>query len=149
MSSSNNQSQGNTASYLDSTTSTIKDAVNKVTGSNTQDDKPSNGTYDQTIGAAKQSLGSAIGNENLRRTGEEQNARGQDEQARMQAQQWGEGAADRVKGKVGEALSGPRFGGSDEERMKAEAERREYKQLHQEGKAQQKEAERDIDQRWG
>ncbi|ODH51243.1 hypothetical protein GX48_02672 [Paracoccidioides brasiliensis] len=73
----------------------------------------------------------------------------QDDKDKDTAHEWAEGAGDRVTGKVGELLSGPGFGGSDEDRMKAEAERRKFKQMHEEGKLQQKSAEEDIDQRWG
>ncbi|EEH34809.1 hypothetical protein PAAG_05856 [Paracoccidioides lutzii Pb01] len=59
--------------------------------------------------------------------------RWENQEVRRQAHEWGEGAGDRVTGKVGELLSGPGFGGSDEDRMKAEEERRKFKQMHEEG----------------
>ncbi|EEH23587.1 hypothetical protein PABG_05798 [Paracoccidioides brasiliensis Pb03] len=159
MSSSNNpEPQSTTSSYVEQASNAIKNTISKVTGGTTsQDDKdkdtkpqpPPRGQYNQTVGSAKQTVGAAIGNDNLRKAGERQNAEGENQEARRQAHEWAEGAGDRVTGKVGELLSGPGFGGSDEDRMKAEAERRKFKQMHEEGKLQQKSAEEDIDQRWG
>ncbi|PGH08324.1 hypothetical protein AJ79_06011 [Helicocarpus griseus UAMH5409] len=159
MSSTNNpQPQAATSSYLGQASNTVKNTVNKVTGSKDYDNTPEHhketqpppsGQYNQTVGSAKQTLGSAIGNDSLRKAGEQQNAEGEEQEARKQAQQWGQGAGDRVTGKVGEFLSGPGFGGSEEERIKAENERRKFKEMHDEGKAQQKEAKKDIEQRWG
>ncbi|KAG5292379.1 mismatched base pair and cruciform DNA recognition protein [Histoplasma ohiense] len=157
MSSSTNESQPQeaTSSYLEQASNAVKNTVNKMTGTNTSDDKESkddsqpSGQYNQTIGSAKQAAGAAIGNEDLRKAGERQNAEGEQQEAHKQAQKWGEGAGDRVKGKVGEFFSGPGFGGSEQERMDAEAERRKYTQMHEEGKSQQKVAEQDIQNRWG
>ncbi|PGH34553.1 hypothetical protein GX50_02636 [[Emmonsia] crescens] len=162
----NTQPQETTSStsYLEQASNAVKNTANKVTGSNTDDNENKNdnmsnisyrrqsqpsGQYNQAVGSAKQSVGAAIGNENLRKAGERQNQEGEQQEARKQAQKWGDGAGDRVTGKVGELLSGPGFGGSDQERMEAEAERRKFKQMHEEGKSQQKKAEQLIEKRWG
>ncbi|EEQ90872.1 hypothetical protein RJZ56_002388 [Blastomyces dermatitidis] len=152
----NPQPQETNSTYLGQASNVVKNAVNKVTGSNPTDDKETknetqsqpSGQYNQTVGSAKQSVGAALGNENLRKAGERQNKEGEEQEARRQAAKWGEGAGDRVTGKVGEFLSGPGFGGSDQERAQAEAERRKFKQMHAEGKSQQKETEREMENRW-
>ncbi|OJD18705.1 hypothetical protein AJ78_01320 [Emergomyces pasteurianus Ep9510] len=152
----NPRPQETTSSYLEQASNAVKNTVNRVTGSNASDDNKSNqdtqsqpsGQYNQAVGSAKQSVGAAIGNDALRKAGERQNEEGEQQEARKQAQKWGEGAGDRVTGKVGEFLSGPGFGGTDQERMEAEAERRKFKQMHEEGKSQQKKAEQDIENRW-
>ena len=110
-----------------------------------QSDQPS-GKYNQTVGAAKQSIGTLVGNENLRRTGEEQNQQGQEQEAMQHLQDWGEGVQNRVKGKVGEVLAaGKPEGGEGHE----EDEHMKYKRMHDQGKQAQKGAEQNIEQRWG
>lgn len=107
-----------------------------------QPDQPS-GKYNQTVGSAKQSIGTLVGNKNLQRTGEEQNQQGQDEEAQIHAQNWAEGVEKRAKGKVGAVLAaGQPEGGGEDDHMK-------WKRLHDEGKQTQKGAEQDIDKRWG
>ncbi|KLJ08085.1 hypothetical protein EMPG_16464, partial [Blastomyces silverae] len=85
----NPQPQETTSTYLGQASNVVKNAVNTVTGSNTTDDKENknetqsqtqpqtqpqpSGQYNQTVGSAKQSVGAAIGNENLRKAGERQN----------------------------------------------------------------------------
>ncbi|PGH23070.1 hypothetical protein AJ80_02844 [Polytolypa hystricis UAMH7299] len=141
---------------FDSATTTARDVLDSVTGNKRESDNdqgksppPPTGQYDQTLGSAKQSLGTAIGNDSLRRQGEAQLSRGQDQEAQRQVHDWGEGVGDRVKGKVGTALSGAGFGGTEEERLKQERERAEWKDLHDQGKERQMESERDIQRRWG
>ena len=148
-------SNQNNNSYIDSAASSARSAIDTLTGNqqagNHPDDKENlpSGTYNQTVGSAKQSVGAAIGNENLRRDGASQTARGEEEEARKQVHEWGNSVGDRVKGKVGEFVSGPGFGGDEEQRLKEEKERMKYKDLHDQGKMRQKGVEAEIDQRWG
>jgi len=146
-------------SYLQSATETVQKVVDSVAetvrGAGTQPstdkaqkpegDKvqktapqppPPSGTYNQTVGSAKQTVGAAIGNERLRREGEEQNARGQEEEARRHLQDWGEGVQGRVKGKIGEALAP---GETSED----------WKKVHDDAKLKQKMTEEKMDRRWG
>ncbi|BDD57141.1 hypothetical protein MPDQ_003487 [Monascus purpureus] len=62
--------------------------------------KPS-GTWDQTIGSSKESLGNLLGHENLRKSGQEQNATGKAQEAENMVSDWGEGVASRVMGALG------------------------------------------------
>jgi len=94
------------------------------------------GTYNQTVGSAKQAAGAALGNERLRREGEEQNARGQEEEAKRHLQDWGEGVQGRVKGKVGEALAPGDVAGD-------------WTKVHEDAKAKQKMAEEKMEKRYG
>ncbi|ODH20993.1 hypothetical protein ACO22_05746 [Paracoccidioides brasiliensis] len=92
MSSSNNpEPQSTTSSYVEQASNAIKNTISKVTGGTTsQDDKdkdtkpqpPPRGQYNQTVGSAKQTVGAAIGNDNLRKAGERQNAEGENQEAR-------------------------------------------------------------------
>jgi len=97
------------------------------------------GTWDQTVGSAKESIGNLLGNENLRREGQEQNASGKAQEAKGQLQDWGEGASDRAKGalgSVGAAIKGDR---SEEEK---------WRDVHDEGKVRQRGAEVDMEKRY-
>ncbi|EKV16099.1 Mismatched base pair and cruciform DNA recognition protein, putative [Penicillium digitatum PHI26] len=98
------------------------------------------GSWDQTVGSAKESLGNLIGNENLRRTGVEQNAAGKEQEAKGQIKDWGEGIQNRAKGtlgSIGAAVTGNR---SEEEK---------YRDLHDEGKVRQRGAEVDMAKKGG
>jgi indoleamine 2,3-dioxygenase len=106
---------------------------------------PPSGTYNQTIGSAKQSVGTLIGNESLRRQGEEQNEKGKEEEAARQVRDWGEGVGQRVKGKAGEVYSSMK----PEEPGQEGVDRLKYKQMHDEGKAKQEQTHEEIDRRWG
>lgn len=115
-------------------------AADPQTGVTAKDDpKRTQGTWDQTVGSAKESLGNLIGNENLRRDGQEQNASGKAQEAKGQLQDWGEGAADRAKGalgSVGAAVKGDR---TEEEK---------WRDVHDEGKVRQRGAEVDMEKRY-
>ena len=98
------------------------------------------GSWDQTIGSAKEAIGNAIGNESLRQAGVEQNAAGKEKEAKGQLKDWGEGIQDRAQGHLGTvtaAITGDR------------EEQRKYEDLHDEGKVRQRGAEADMAKRQG
>ncbi|KAJ5297217.1 uncharacterized protein N7443_008110 [Penicillium atrosanguineum] len=98
-------------------------------------EKRSDGSWDQTIGSTKEAVGNMIGNDNLRRTGAEQNAAGKEQEAKGQLQDWGEGIQNRAQGaigSVGAAITGDRTG---EEK---------FRDMHDEGKVRQRGAEADM-----
>ena len=111
------------------------------TGAVAKDDpNRANGSWDQTVGSAKESLGNLIGNESLRRTGAEQNAAGKEQEAKGQLKDWGAGIQDRAQGAVGgiaAAVSGNR---EDEEK---------FREMHDEGKVRQRGAEADMAEKQG
>jgi len=95
----------------------------------------SGGSWNQTVGAAKESIGNLIGNENLRQEGIRQNAEGKSQEAKGQVQDFSEGITKRVQGalgSVGAAITGDR-----------ESEAR-WRDIQDEGKAKHKGAEADI-----
>ncbi|KAJ5790153.1 uncharacterized protein N7518_007164 [Penicillium psychrosexuale] len=130
-------------SYLEQASDLAQRAIGTVTGTNTStqtdehkhEAKRDNGSWDQTIGSAKESVGNLIGNQTLRRTGAEQNAAGKEQEAKSQLQNWGEGIENRAQGAIGSigaAVTGNR---SEEDK---------YRDLHDEGKAHQLSAEADM-----
>jgi len=106
------------------------------TGATAKDDPDrSTGSWDQTIGSAKESLGNLVGNENLRRTGAEQNASGKSQEAKGQLRDLGQGISDRAQGalgSIGAAVTGDR------------SEEAKWRDVHDEGKVRQRGAEADI-----
>ncbi|KAJ5749345.1 uncharacterized protein N7511_011041 [Penicillium nucicola] len=100
-----------------------------------ENEKRSDGSWDQTLGSAKESVGNIIGNENLRKAGEQQNAAGKEQEAKGQLKDWGEGIQNRAQGAlgtVGAAVTGDR------------AEEEKYRDQHDEGKVRQRGAEADM-----
>jgi uncharacterized protein YjbJ (UPF0337 family) len=83
------------------------------------------GSWNQTVGAAKESLGGLLGAESLRQAGIEQNRQGKEQEARGQLSDLASGVGDRVKGVVGGAVAG--VTGDDEEAAKRQ-------QQHDQGK---------------
>lgn len=105
-------------------------------GAVTRDDPDrATGSWNQTVGSAKETLGGLIGNESLKAAGREQNRSGQEQEARGQVNDFVSGAADRVKGTVGGGIAN--ITGNPQ----AEAE---YQRQHNVGKTQQRGAEVDI-----
>ncbi|PYI07907.1 IDO-domain-containing protein [Aspergillus sclerotiicarbonarius CBS 121057] len=98
-----------------------------------------NGSWDQTVGSAKESLGNLIGNEGLRKSGQEQNAAGKQAEAEGQVKDWGEGVKGRVAGGVGKVAAAAT--GDEEEEKK-------WKDVHDEGKVRQRGVEADIEKRY-
>ena len=94
------------------------------------------GSWDQTIGSGKETVGNLLGNENLKREGQQQNASGQAQEAKGQLTDFGQGVGDRVTGAVGGAVSG--LTGDRAGQAK-------YADQHDEGKTRQRGAEMDID----
>ncbi|KAI3005604.1 hypothetical protein CBS147346_4270 [Aspergillus niger] len=99
----------------------------------------SNGSWDQTVGSAKESLGNLIGNEGLRKAGQEQNAAGKQAEAEGQMRDWKEGVEGRAKGAVGKVAAAAT---GDEE------EERKWRDVHDEGKVRQRGVESEVQKRY-
>ncbi|KAL7820329.1 hypothetical protein V8C44DRAFT_354481 [Trichoderma aethiopicum] len=109
---------------VSSTGTFAKDDPNRTTGS-----------WNQTVGAAKETLGGLTGNESLKQSGREQNLEGQQQEAKGQLRDYGHGLSDRAQGAVGSALAGAVRDKEGQER---------YEELHDHGKTKQRGAEVDI-----
>lgn len=94
------------------------------------------GSWDQTIGSAKEAVGNLVGNESLKQQGRDQNAQGQAKEAKGQLNDLGKGVSDRVQGSLGSAVAG--LTGDREEQAK-------YNQMHDEGKTRQRGVEVELD----
>lgn len=90
------------------------------------------------MGSAKESVGNAIGHENLRQQGVQQNASGKDAEAKGQLKDLGQGVTDRAQGAVGSV--GAAIKGDREEEEK-------WRQVHDEGKGRQRETEKEVDRK--
>ncbi|MCJ1427079.1 hypothetical protein MMC29_004982 [Sticta canariensis] len=104
-------------------------------GVSTDDPSRAQGSYNQTIGSAKESLGGLLGSEELKKEGRQQNAEGKGQEAEGQLKDYGSGVGERLKGgaeSTFKGLVGDRKG-EDEARLR-----------HDDGKAQQRSAEHDI-----
>ncbi|KAJ6114503.1 hypothetical protein N7486_000281 [Penicillium sp. IBT 16267x] len=106
----------------------------------TDDPSRSTGSWDQTVGSAKESLGNLIGNESLRKAGVEQNAAGKEQEAKGQLKDWGEGIQNRAQGTLGGVAAA--VAGDREEEKK-------FEDMHDEGKVRQRGAEADMAKRQG
>ena len=93
------------------------------------------GSWDQTIGSGKETLGGLIGSEGLKQQGREQNQTGQELEAKGQVNDLGKGVSDRVSGAVGGAVAG--LTGDREAQAK-------YADRHDEGKSRQRGVEMDL-----
>ncbi|KAJ8118752.1 hypothetical protein ONZ43_g3931 [Nemania bipapillata] len=93
------------------------------------------GSYNQTMGSAKEALGGLVGSEALKAAGRNQNREGQEQEAKGQVNDYVSGISDRVTGTFGAAVAG--ITGN----QKAQAD---YQQQHDSGKTQQRGAEHDI-----
>ena len=151
-------------SYVDSATGAAQRAVNSVTGGSVSTHHPlttdilttlqtqnqnqggqpqgqqGNPTWDQTMGSAKESVGNALGHENLRQAGVQQNASGKEAEAKGQLQDMGQGVTHRAQGAVGSV--GAAIKGDREEEEK-------WRQVHDEGKRRQRGAEREVERKGG
>jgi uncharacterized protein YjbJ (UPF0337 family) len=77
------------------------------TGAVAQDNPDrSAGSWNQTVGAAKEAVGGLIGSESLKQAGAQQNAEGKGQEAAGQLSDLGQGITDRAKGTVGAAVAG-------------------------------------------
>jgi uncharacterized protein YjbJ (UPF0337 family) len=95
----------------------------------------SQGNWNQTLGSAKEALGGLIGNESLKSAGRQQNLEGQQQEAKGQLSDLGNGIAGRAQGAVGSAVSG--LTGDDTGKAH-------YEQMRAEGKTQQRGVEHDL-----
>ncbi|KAK7529634.1 uncharacterized protein J3D65DRAFT_173800 [Phyllosticta citribraziliensis] len=93
------------------------------------------GSWNQTIGSAKETLGNVLGSEDLKSAGRKQNAEGQGQEAQGQVSDLGKGVGDRVKGSVGGAVAG--LTGN-------EAAKDEYERQHDQGKTAQRGVEAEL-----
>ncbi len=128
-------------------------------GAITKDDpNRTEGSWNQTVGSAKEAVGGLIGNQvcfpppasasrrnertlltictqNLKQAGAQQNAEGKGQEAQGQLSDLGSGVANRVSGAVGGAVAG--ITGDRDAQLKAQ-------EQHDVGKTQQRGAEHDI-----
>jgi uncharacterized protein YjbJ (UPF0337 family) len=93
------------------------------------------GSWNQSVGAAKEAVGGFVGAEGLKQEGIQQNKEGKGQEAAGQVSDLGKGLGDRIGGTVGGAVAGL----TGNERQKAEAERQ-----HDDGKARQRGVEADL-----
>lgn len=108
-----------------------------ATASGVAKDDPnrSAGSWNQTLGSAKEALGGVLGSEDLKQQGRQQNLEGQEQEAKGQLSDYTSGIGNRLQGTVGGAVAGLTGDKSGEEH---------YKDLHDEGKTRQRGAEHDI-----
>jgi uncharacterized protein YjbJ (UPF0337 family) len=93
------------------------------------------GSWNQTIGSAKETLGNLTGIESLKQEGARQNAEGKEQEAKGQLSDFGQGVSDRVSGAVGGAVAGLTGDRAGQEKRN---------QQHDVGKTLQRGAEADI-----
>jgi uncharacterized protein YjbJ (UPF0337 family) len=101
----------------------------------------SSGSWNQTVGAAKESIGNLIGHQSLRQEGVRQNAEGKSQEAVGQEQDSGDSITKRMRrvqgalGSVGAVITG---------NTESEAK---WRDIHDKGKPRQRGAETDIQKR--
>jgi len=93
------------------------------------------GSWNQTVGSAKEAFGGVVGSEDLKRAGAQQNADGKAQEAQGQLNDYGSGIANRASGAIGGAVAG--LTGDRDAQLKAQ-------EKHDIGKTQQRGAEADI-----
>ncbi|KAK5714140.1 hypothetical protein LTR15_011048 [Elasticomyces elasticus] len=96
------------------------------------------GSWNQTIGSGKETLGNLIGAQGLKEEGRKQNAQGQGQEASGQLNDLGSGIADRAKGTVGGAVAG--LTGDHAEKAK-------YQAQHDQGKTLQRGVESEMEKK--
>ena len=99
------------------------------------DPNRSAGSWNQTVGSAKETLGNLVGAQGLKQEGIRQNEEGKGQEAQGQLSDLGKGVSDRVGGTLGGAVAG--LTGS--QAQKDEAQKR-----HDDGKARQRGVEADL-----
>ncbi|KAL8841511.1 MAG: hypothetical protein Q9170_000894 [Blastenia crenularia] len=104
-------------------------------GVSTDDPDRAEGSWNQTLGSAKESLGSFTGSTSLQKEGERQNAEGKGQEAQGQLSDFGSGVQDRVKGAAGGMVAGVTGDREKEEEMRRK---------HDDAKTKQRSAEADI-----
>lgn len=92
----------------DASHTTLKGPGFTATTSGIAQDDPrrQEGSWNQTIGAAKETIGGLLGAEGLKKEGQEQNAAGKGQEAQGQLSDLGTGVTNRVSGAVGGAVAG-------------------------------------------
>jgi len=93
------------------------------------------GSWNQTIGSAKESLGGLVGADGLKAEGMQQNREGKGQEAQGQLSDLGKGVSDRVQGAVGSGVKGLVGDREGQER---------YRVMHDDGKAGQRSVEADL-----
>ncbi|KAL9078138.1 MAG: hypothetical protein Q9157_002932 [Trypethelium eluteriae] len=101
----------------------------------TDDPNRTQGSWNQTIGSGKETLGNLVGAEGLKQQGIEQNRAGKEQEARGQLSDLGSGVTDRAKGTIGGAVAGLTGDREEQERRQAQ---------HDTGKTQQRGVEADL-----
>lgn len=110
-------------------------AVSSSGGISSDDPRRTEGSYDQTMGSAKEALGGMLGAEGLKKEGQQQNAQGKGTEAEGQLSDYGHGVKDRVSGTVGGMAAG----------LTGDREKQQEQQLkHDDAKTKQRSAEHDI-----
>ncbi|KAI9823749.1 MAG: hypothetical protein M1832_002306 [Thelocarpon impressellum] len=99
------------------------------------DERRTQGSWDQTVGSTKEAVGGLIGAEGLKQQGARQNQAGKGLEAEGQLSDYGSGVADRAKGAVGGVVAGVTGDREGQERYRAQ---------HDIGKTQERSAEMDI-----
>ena len=93
------------------------------------------GSWNQTVGSAKESFGNLVGAEGIKAEGIQQNREGKGQEASGQLSDLGTGIGDRVQGAFGSAVSG--LTGDKDAQAK-------YQHQHDDGKTAQRSVEADI-----
>ncbi|KAK2065212.1 hypothetical protein LY76DRAFT_586506 [Colletotrichum caudatum] len=104
-------------------------------GVSKDDPDRANGSWNQTVGSAKETVGGLVGSENLKQQGREQNLEGQSQEAKGQLNDYTSGIGNRVQGTLGSTVAGLTGDKTGQEH---------YQGMHDTGKAQQRGAEHDI-----
>jgi uncharacterized protein YjbJ (UPF0337 family) len=81
-------------------------AVSGSGGVAQDDQRRTEGSYNQTVGAAKESIGNLIGAEGMKQDGIRQNREGKGMEAEGQLSDLGKGVGDRVQGSLGAGIAG-------------------------------------------
>ena len=110
-------------------------SVSSSGGVSADDPRRTEGSYNQTMGSAKEMIGNAVGYETLKKEGQQQNAEGKGMEAEGQLADLGSGAKGRVQGTLGGMAAG--VTGDREKQEK-------YQTMHDDAKAQLRSAQADI-----
>ncbi|CRK23322.1 hypothetical protein BN1708_018021, partial [Verticillium longisporum] len=87
------------------------------------------GSWNQTVGSAKEAVGGLVGSQNLKEQGRQQNLEGQQQEAKGQVNDFASGVGNRLQGSVGGAVAGLTGDKSGQQH---------YQDLHDTGKTQQR-----------
>lgn len=110
-------------------------AVSSSGGVSSDDPRRTEGSWDQTLGSAKESIGNMLGADGLKREGQQQNAQGKGMEAEGQLSDFGSG----IKGRAEGAIKGMGAGITGDREKQDQ-----YQMLHDDAKTQQRSAEQDI-----